>query len=144
MFICARSISQEYTKRKCINMHNIPVLKSAAVQSFGAAPGGYLVGPAASQEPGQLIALKFQHPPAGNKSTSISATNCKNRLGYYILYTVGFFICNFDRNRDQLILSTQDGKICRWPTVDICYRTILVCKTHHTQVKALVLQGYIT
>lgn len=38
------------------------MLRSAAVQSFDAAPGGCSADPAASQEPGQLIALESQHP----------------------------------------------------------------------------------
>lgn len=38
------------------------------MQSVGAAPGGCLVDPAASQEPGQLIALESQHPPAATKT----------------------------------------------------------------------------
>lgn len=49
-------------------MHNIPVLRFAAVQFFGAVPGGCLVDPAASQEPGQLIALESQHPPGATKN----------------------------------------------------------------------------
>lgn len=49
-------------------MHDIPVLRSAAVQFFGAAPGGCAVDPVASLEPGQLIALEFQLPPATTKT----------------------------------------------------------------------------
>lgn len=58
-------------QKEKLNMHNIPVLRSAAVQSFGAAPAGCLVDPVASQEPGQLIALESQHPPATTKTHQV-------------------------------------------------------------------------
>lgn len=39
------------------------------MQSFGAVPGGCSADPAASQEPGQLIVLEFQHPPPAAATT---------------------------------------------------------------------------
>lgn len=53
-------------------MHDVPVLRLGAVQSFGAAPRDCLVDPVALQEPGQLIALESQHPPAATKTLLIA------------------------------------------------------------------------
>lgn len=65
---CTLSRAQEHTKRWVINKQNEPALRSAAVQSSGAAPGGCSADPAAWPEPGQLISPESQHPPAATNT----------------------------------------------------------------------------